>query len=517
MFIIFIALVWFLMIVFWDAGMSFVAVLAFTSRPAAILLTAALFGVPDRFKPARSERNSSRHRVANGRSSLSYLWLKNLCRTYNPACPAGTRMLHFRHLQNRSGHVMVATPDASPVGIFLNTDPCLVNLLTQVQKLAGDSGVSAYLVGGPVRDNLLDLPVKDLDISVVGDAPALAERLADSVSGRLTVHQRFGTATVVSQGATVDLVTARRETYRQPGALPDVQPGDIAEDLARRDFTVNAMALPLTGSDTRLVDPHGGRADLDAGIIRTLHPGSFRDDPTRMMRAVRYSSRLDFQLADTTVMELQHALAANALSTISADRIRHELDRISAEMAPLGAFRLAENLGVLTAIHPTLSVRYLSCAPDGQFGDPLVWLSALVWPLSPTEATSFAARVNAPADWMRTISDTNKLVSRLSQLEATGLSPSRVCAILDGLAPAALTAARALGPRLAADYIQRYLDDWWTVAPILRGTDLLELGVPPGPSVGEALRALRKARLDGITHTRQDEEDLARGWSTTSN
>ena len=196
----------------------------------------------------------------------------------------------------------------------------------------------------------------------------------------MTVHHRFGTATVVSQGATVDLVTARRETYRQPGALPDVQPGDIADDLARRDFTVNAMALPLTGSDTRLVDPHGGRADLDAGIIRTLHPGSFRDDPTRMMRAVRYSSRLDFQLADTTVMELQHALAANALSTISADRIRHELDRISAEMAPLGAFRLAENLGVLTAIHPTLSVRYLSCAPDGQFGDPLVWLSALVWP-----------------------------------------------------------------------------------------------------------------------------------------
>ena len=172
--------------------------------------------------------------------------------------------------------------------------------------------------------------MKDLDISVVGDAPALAERLADSVSGRLTVHHRFGTATVVSQGVTVDLVTARRETYRQPGALPDVLPGDIADDLARRDFTVNAMALPLTGSDTRLVDPHGGRADLDAGIIRTLHPGSFRDDPTRMMRAVRYSSRLDFQLADTTVMELQHALAANALSTISADRIRHELDRISA-------------------------------------------------------------------------------------------------------------------------------------------------------------------------------------------
>lgn len=412
---------------------------------------------------------------------------------------------------------MVATPDASPVGIFLNTDPCLVNLLTQVQKLAGDSGVSAYLVGGPVRDNLLDLPVKDLDISVVGDAPALAERLADSVSGRLTVHQRFGTATVVSQGASVDLVTARRETYRQPGALPDVQPGDIAEDLARRDFTVNAMAVPLTGGDIRLVDPHGGRADLDAGVIRTLHSGSLHDDPTRILRALRYSSRLNFQLADTTGVELQNALVANALTTISGDRVRHELDLILAEKDPLGALRLAENLGVLSAIHPTLSVRHLSFVLGHDFDDPLAWLAALVWPLSPSEATSFAAHMNGPADWIRTISDTKKLASRLPQLEATGLSPSRVCALLDGLAPAALTAARVLGRRGAADYIQRYLDDWWTVAPILRGTDLLELGVPPGPTVGEVLRALRQARLDGMTHTRQDEEDLARGWSTTSN
>lgn len=392
----------------------------------------------------------------------------------------------------------------------------MANLLAQVQQLAGDSGVSAYLVGGPVRDNLLGLPVKDLDISVVGDAPALAQRLADAVGGRLTVHHRFGTATVVSYGSTVDLITARRETYRQPGALPDVQPGDIADDLARRDFTINAMALPLTCNDPRLVDPHHGQADLDAGILRTLHPGSFQDDPTRILRAVRYSSRLGFQLVHATSIELQDALAANALVTISGDRIRHELDRTLMETDHVSALRLAENLGVLSAIHPTLSVRHLSCAPGDQFGDSLVWLSALVWPLSPTEATSFAARVNAPADWMRTISDTNKLVSRLPQLEATGLSPSRVCAILDGLAPAALTAGRALGPRLAADYIQSYLDDWWTVAPILRGTDLLELGVPPGPSVGEALRALRKARLDGITHTRQDEEDLARGWSTAS-
>ena len=410
---------------------------------------------------------------------------------------------------------MLSIPDASPVGIFLNTDPRLANLLAQVQYLADNSGASAYLVGGPVRDSLLGLPVNDLDVSIVGDAPALAARLAESVEGRLTVHQRFGTATVVAGGVTVDLVTARAETYRNPGALPDVRPGDIIDDLARRDFTVNAMAIPLAGHNSGIVDPHGGQADLQAGVIRTLHAGSFRDDPTRILRAIRYAARLDFRLADETQAELREALDARALSTISGDRIRHELDRIFDEAEPLAALRHAEELGALGAIHPPLSVRHISNAPPSASPDPLVWVSALVWLLTASGATAFAARVNAPADWSRAIADTTRLVSRMPQLDEPHLPPSRVCALLDGLAPGALAAAGMLGSRAAGEYIQRYLDAWWSVAPILRGTDLLELGVPAGPAVGELLRALRQARLDGITHTRQDEEDLVNNWSTT--
>ena len=119
------------------------------------------------------------------------------------------------------------------------------------------------------------------------------------------MHWRFGTATVGVPGASVDLVTARSETYRQPGALPEVRPGSIAEDLARRDFTVNAMAVPLTGDARGLVDPHGGRADLRAGIIRTLHTGSFRDDPTRIFRAARYSKRLGFSVHRETMQDIR--------------------------------------------------------------------------------------------------------------------------------------------------------------------------------------------------------------------
>ena len=411
---------------------------------------------------------------------------------------------------------MMVASDASPVGIFLNTDPQLAGLLREVQKLAGDSGTSTYLVGGPVRDNLLRLPVKDLDVSVVGDAPALAARLADAVGGRLTVHQRFGTATVVVQGATVDLVTARKETYRQPGALPDVQPGDICDDLARRDFTVNAMALPLTGDDTEPVDPHGGRRDVENRVIRTLHPGSFRDDPTRILRAIRYSSRLNFRFADSTLEELGTALAQQAISTISPDRIRHELDRIFGESDPLSALRLAHELGALGAIHPALSARYIPDAAADDRSAPTVWLSTLVWPLAASEAVAFCARINAPSDWTRVINDTGRLVSRLHQLEESNLLPSQVCALLDGLSQDALTAATILAPQVQAGYIRRYLDSWWSVAPILRGSDLLQLGVPAGPDVGDALRALRKARLDGITQSRQDEEDLAHQWSSTT-
>lgn len=410
---------------------------------------------------------------------------------------------------------MLTASDASPVGIFLTNNPQMADLLRQVQILADESGVSAYLVGGPVRDNLLGLPVNDLDISVVGDAPALATRLSDATGGRLTVHQRFGTATVTVQGVSVDLVTARRETYRHPGALPDVRSGDIFDDLARRDFTVNAMALPLTGEASDLIDPHGGQADLRGHAIRSLHCDSFRDDPTRILRAIRYASRLDFRLADATRDELETTLHSRALSTISGDRVRHELDRIFQEMNPVGVLRMAESLNVLAAIQPTLSVDHVPEPPNGGHWEPLVWLALLVWPLPASQATAFAARINAPADWTRVIADTVRLVSRLPQLDEPNHPPSQVCSLLDGLATETLAAAKLLGSQTTADYVQQYLDKWWSVAPILRGTDLLELGVPPGPSVGEALRALRKARLDGTTHTRQDEEDLARKWSTT--
>jgi tRNA nucleotidyltransferase (CCA-adding enzyme) len=392
-------------------------------------------------------------------------------------------------------------------------------ILDPVARIADDSGFKAYLVGGPVRDRLLGAPITDLDITVVGDATAVAARLAADINGRLTVHQRFGTATVAAGSVTIDLVTARRETYRSPGALPDVEPGDIQDDLARRDFTINAMAMALPGLTEELVDPHGGKSDLDAGLIRLLHPGSFHDDPTRILRALRYAARFGFAIDAETARIMSEALADRALATLTGDRLRHELGRTLQESEPLAALRLAQDCGALQAIHPALTASHLAEA-GGERAAPLTWLAALVWPLSANEGAALSSRLNTPSDWTRVITDTATIRGMAPALGAAGwdtLKPSDVCALLDGLAPDALRGATMMAGREAADRIARYLSEWWSVAPRLRGNDLLALEVPAGPTVGEALRELRKARLDGVTHSVQDEENLARRWADVSN
>ena len=407
--------------------------------------------------------------------------------------------------------------------------------LDAVRRLAEAAGVAAYLVGGPVRDALLGVPLSDLDITVMGDAPALAQQLAAEIGGRLTVHRRFGTASVAWADAgdnlVIDLVTARSETYPAPAALPVVRPGALADDLARRDFTINAMARPLGDygdgnyggpyygdGGAGIIDPHGGQADLQDGIIRTLHRQSFRDDPTRILRAVRYEQRFGFRIAADTLHDLQSARDDGAIALLSADRVRHELARILQEAQPLQALRRADDLGILRAIHPALTASHLEAmalaAADRTESapaeiKPLDWLGALAWTLTPAEGAALSARINAPSDWMRAIADAADLSANVDFLDADGLAPSQVCALLDGRSPYALAAGAFLAPPTAAARIRRYRAEWWTVAPRLRGSDLLALGVPAGPAVGATLRALRQARLDGGAPTRQDEERLA--------
>ncbi len=404
----------------------------------------------------------------------------------------------------------------TPKAIESRLDSGNLASLTALRNLALDRSLPVYLVGGPVRDLLLGGSAQDLDFVVEGDAPKLARLLAVPLGGRAIIHARFGTATVVWDGGRVDLVTARREVYPRPGALPRVSPGSIYDDLARRDFSVNALALPLVEGQPRLLDPHGGVDDLGRGLIRSLRQESFADDPTRLLRAVRYEQRLGFRLEADTEAQLRQSVAQGCLGYISGDRRRHELERILAEERPGKALIRAVELGILPAIHPAFSqreflARWVSEAPqiipksDARI-EPLAWLAALSYPWSEGDGEEIIRRLNAPKSWARVVRDTIELRELEGAINDPAMLPSQLGRLLEGIDPAALYAVAGLTRRpTVRQSLLCYLYELRRVAPMLDGRELLAMGVPPGPPVGKALVQLRAARLDGQVSTEGEE------------
>ena len=389
--------------------------------------------------------------------------------------------------------------------------------LEAVRQLAEEAGLETYVVGGPVRDGLLGAPVLDLDFSVEGDATRLGNLLAERLGGRLTVHQRFGTATVDAGQTRVDLVTARNETYRSPGALPDITPGSINDDLARRDFTINAMALPLSTGDPAVIDRFGGIDDLERGLIRSLHGRSFVDDPTRMMRAVRYEQRFGFRIEERTLYDLKCSLRGGSMHTVSGDRWRHELDRVLGEENPGPALLRASELGLLAGVHPALSkddgLRRLSGGYSETLSDS-DWLAALFSPLREAEAEGVIGKLRLAGSRVALARDTIAL-GNLEPAILAACRASRLVAVLSGLQPAAISAwVRLTGNPQVAAALQRFLGELRWLGPSLTGDDLLEMGVPRGPLMGEILARLREAKLDGLVNGEEEERALARSLLT---
>jgi tRNA nucleotidyltransferase (CCA-adding enzyme) len=344
--------------------------------------------------------------------------------------------------------------------------------LAAVIEAAG--GAPLFVVGGTVRDLLLGRGRTDLDVAVEGDAAAVAHRLG----GEVSEHGRFATAQVVLAGAKLDLASTRAETYPAAGSLPEVRPAGIEEDLGRRDFTVNAMALPLQGSRA-LIDPHGGRADLEVGALRVLHDASFRDDPTRALRAARYAARFGFVLEAGT----EELLRATDLNTVSADRRDAELRRVAREPAAPDALGLLAGWGLLD-VRPEHLDLCRRCAE---------LLAAPPWSaVAPRDRTLLAA-ARGPGARARELAG------------ATPGSPSEGAEMARGADPEDLVLARAMG----GAWLDRYVTEWRSVVLEVRGTDLMAAGIPEGPAVGEGLAAALRAKLDGETAGREDELRIA--------
>jgi tRNA nucleotidyltransferase (CCA-adding enzyme) len=387
-------------------------------------------------------------------------------------------------------------------------------------RISAGHNAALYLVGGAVRDLLLERDNLDLDLALEGDVTPVAEALARETAGRAVLHDRFGTATVSGPGFRLDLARTRRETYAHPGALPAVEPASLAEDLARRDFSINAIALRLTPPAGELIDPHGGLEDIRAGRIRVLHDRSFQDDATRMLRAARYATRLGFGIEPGTEALIRRDLAY--IDTISGSRLRRELAMLFMEPSAPDGSLLAHGLGILAAIHPQLRLtpdvawRWRE-ALDGRGRAPVDELGfcVLADPRSGDEVASLSARLHLAGRLETALQDLVRLRAAAGELAAAGDDPMRVVDLLEHRSPAAVWALSVLEAGAVADVVRRYLEEWRRVRPHLRGDDLISLGVSQGVLVGELLRLLRWARLEGKAQTREDEiaivrEELAR-------
>ena len=383
-------------------------------------------------------------------------------------------------------------------------------MFNTLRRRATQESLPVYLVGGPVRDAVLDVPANDLDFVLIGDAPTLASDLAEELGGQVTVHLRFGTATVEIEGDRIDIVTARKEVYPFPGSLPEVSASSLEDDLARRDFSINAMALPLSGDSPEVIDPHGGLEGLAYRRVTTLHPGSFTDDPSRMLRAVRYEQRLSLQISDTTLSEMQSALVGRHADAVSGDRWRQEFQKIFEEPQAFKMLIRAIGLGVLAAVHPALSDSRPLAILAGEGGlAPSDFLSALAMPLSAADGKGVSDRLNLPTDWARVVRDTIVLQGVLPEITRPSVSPSKVCSALEKLDVDAIAAAARLSLDIQlASRLRRYLDVWRLVSPVLTGDDLLAMGVPPGSNIGEVLRELNSAKLDGLVGGEDEERAL---------
>ena len=397
----------------------------------------------------------------------------------------------------------------------------LVTFIQRAGKTAASQGQGLYLVGGVVRDLLLGQTNLDLDLVVEGNAIELAQQLVEINHGKITTHPRFNTAKLQWDKWSVDLATARSETYVRPGALPTVTPGSINNDLFRRDFTINAMAIELNPAYYgELIDLYGGRDDLEHKLIRVLHEKSFIDDATRIWRGLRYEQRLGFQLEPTTLKLLKRDIPM--LDTISGDRIRYELECILQEKYPEKVLRRAEELGVLSKLSPTLKGRgwlteKFKQARQLSFPNPPpvgLYLAILIYPLTNEETEPLISLLRLPKSLAQTLHDTISLKAKLPSLADPELSPSSIYRLLHDYSPQAVTAnSLACEPPVAHQHIQLFLTKLRYVRTALTGDDLQRMGIAPGPRMKEILQRLHEARLDGKVTTKKGEMEMVEGWT----
>ena len=402
-------------------------------------------------------------------------------------------------------------------------------VLAAVGRLAAAHGVRAFLVGGVVRDVLRAAVLErtDLDLVVEGDGLSLARALGEELGSTVVEHVRFLTASIRRpSGERIDVATARSERYEAPGALPRVMPASILPDLGRRDFTINAMAVEVSSGDMRLCDPHGGRSDLARRRLRILHPLSFVDDPTRIFRAARYAARLDLVYDGWTSACQAFALRLGAYPALSGQRIVAEVERILADVRPEVALRRLGAAGAFRLLDPRYRFTRTTGERLGALAALWAWVRERGLDVTRLETTLVALlgeqRAEVGTAALRRLGWSGEPLQRAARaLETADGVAARLATTPPGAQRARLLRERT-DLELAALWLAghgptRSAVEWWVatargVRPVLRGEDVVELGVRRGPAVAEVLDRLRDRRLDGEVGDRDAEIEYVRGW-----
>ena len=404
-----------------------------------------------------------------------------------------------------------------------------------VVRCSRSLGIPSYAVGGPIRDMLLGRSVTDIDVVVEGDGISFAGELAAGEKGKMVEYARFGTALVVLPGGVkIDVATAREERYVKPGALPAVEPGSLDRDLLRRDFSINAMAVRL-GPDEygRFVDTYGGIRDLEAGLIRVMHDGSFTDDPTRILRAVRFETRYGFSIEDRTYRLLEDAVRSAVLAEVSRQRLREEIVAVLKEEEAHSAVSRLYEAGVWKDLFGSdyrlpkkLEERFQSA------DEAIVWYSELAeehgltgarpwlvrWlllmsdtPLGTTERITSKFHLGRTA--LKSISELKERLEKVRRFLETGDfgSKSTLYRMMEGLAPETMIYTVAVSGREDTLHrIEQFLLELRPIEAWVNGNDLKVMGLPEGPLMGRLLAQLFDAQLDGIIRTREEAHREAR-------
>jgi len=404
-------------------------------------------------------------------------------------------------------------------------------LITLAKKVSKETDMPAYLVGGFPRDLILGVKDWDLDITVEGNGIKFAEALAKRLNSRLIRHERFGTATLIlGHRIKVDIATTRKETYPFSTSLPVVSPGSLKEDLLRRDFTINAMAVSLseeTGQE--LIDIFGGKEDLKAGKIRILHDLSFKDDPTRILRAIRFQQRYNFKIEPKTLSLLKEAIDLGLLDKVNPHRTRDELILMLKEKDPSAQLRQLYALGGLSFVSDKLkpgkptydllkSVNkeifwFMQSFPlHEQFDAWLVYFAALLKPFTLAQVKKITAKFGLSKQEEKKILNCRKINQRfITRLKDKRIKPAQIFTLLRPLSYEAIILLRSASQdALFKKHITDFLEIYNCVRLCISGDDLCELGVLPGPGYQKILKKVLVARLNGKVRNRQDELALIR-------